>query len=225
MPGSELGNGQVQIRERKPQRQIWQALSSVQISPSVGSYFLWPHGLQHARLPCPSLSPRACLNACPLSWWCHPTISSSIVLFSSCLQSFPAPGFFPMNQFFPSDGQNIGASASEISPSNEYLRPISFIIDWFDLLAVQWTLESLLQHHSSKPSILQRSAFFMVHFSHPYMTTRKTVALTRQTFVGKVIFLFFNMLSRLVIAFLPRSKHLLISWLQSPSAVILEPRK
>ena len=177
MPGSELGNGQVQIRERKPQRQIWQALSSVQISPSVGSYFLWPHGLQHARLPCPSLSPRACLNACPLSRWCHPTISSSIVLFSSCLQSFPAPGFFPMNQFFPSDGQNIGASASEISPSNEYLRPISFIIDWFDLLAVQWTLESLLQHHSSKPSILQRSAFFIVQLWHPYVTTGKTIAL------------------------------------------------
>ena len=97
-----------------------------------------------------------------------------------------------MNQFFPSDGQNIGASASEISPSNEYLRPISFIIDWFDLLAVQWTLESLLQHHSSKPSILQRSAFFMVHFSHPYMTTGKIIALTRWTFVGKVMSLLFN---------------------------------
>ena len=225
MPGSELGNGQVQIRERKSQRQIRQALSSVQISPSVGSSSLRPHGLQHARLPCPSLSPRACLNTCPLSWWCHLTISSSVVLFSSCLQSFPAPGSFPMNQFFPSDGQNIGASASEISPSNEYLRLISFIIDWFDLLAGQWTLESLLQHHSSKPSILQRSAFFMVHFSHPYMTTGKTIAFTRRTFVGKVISLLFNMLSRLVIAFLPRSKHLLISWLQSPSAVILEPRK
>ena len=102
---------------------------------------------------------------------------------------------------------------------------ISFRIDWFDLLAVQGTLKSLLQHHSSKASILQRSAFFIVELSHPYMTTGKTIALTRQTFVGKMRSLLFNMLSRLVITFLPRSKRLLISWLQSPSAVILEPRK
>ena len=112
-----------------------------------------------------------------------------------------------------------------ISPSNEYSGLISFRVDWFDLLAIQETLKSLLQNHNSKASILWCSAFFMVHLSHPYMTTRKTVALTRRTFVGKVIFLFFNMLSRLVIAFLPRSKHLLISWLQSPSAAILEPPK
>ena len=112
-----------------------------------------------------------------------------------------------------------------ISPSNEYSGLISFRIDWFDLLAVQGTLKSLLQHHSSKPSILQPSAFFMVQLSHPYMTTGKAIALTRWTFVGKVIFLLFNMLSRLVIAFLPRSKRLLISWLHSPSAVILEPNK
>uniref|UniRef100_A0AC11CSC8 Uncharacterized protein n=1 Tax=Ovis aries TaxID=9940 RepID=A0AC11CSC8_SHEEP len=98
-------------------------------------------------------------------------------------------------------------------------------MDWLDLLAVQGTLKSLLQHHSSKASILQSSAFFTVQLSHPYMTTGKTIALTRQTFVGKVMSLLFNMLSRLVITFLPRSKHLLISWLQSPSAVILEPRK
>ena len=98
-------------------------------------------------------------------------------------------------------------------------------MDWLDLLAVQGTHESLLQHHSSKASILRRSAFFIVQLSHPYMTTGKTIALTRQTFVGKVISLLFNMLSRLVITFLPRSKHLLISWLQSPSAVILEPQK
>ena len=98
-------------------------------------------------------------------------------------------------------------------------------MDWLDLLAVQWTLKSLLQHHSSKASILRRSAFFTVQLSHPYMTTGKTVALTRQTFVGKVMSLLLNMLSRLVITFLPRVKHLLISWLQSPSAVILEPRK
>ena len=112
-----------------------------------------------------------------------------------------------------------------ISPSNEYSGLISFRIDWFDLLAVRGTLKSLLQHHSSKVSILWHSAFFMVQLSHPYMTTGKTIPLIRQTFVDKVIFLLFNMLSRLVIPFLPRSKCLLISWLQSPSAVILEPKK
>ena len=112
-----------------------------------------------------------------------------------------------------------------IHPSNEYSRLISFRMDWLDLLAVQGTLKSLLQHHSSKASILQRSAFFIVQLSHPYMTTRKTITLTRWTFVGKVMSLLFNMLSRLVITFLPRSKHLLISWLQSPSAVILKPKK
>ena len=110
-----------------------------------------------------------------------------------------------------------------ISPSNEYPGLISLRMDWLDLLAVQGTLKGLIQHHSSKASILQRSAFFIVQLSHPYMTTGKTIALTRWTFVGKVMSLLFNMLSRLVITFLPRSKHLLISWLQSPSAVILEP--
>ena len=112
-----------------------------------------------------------------------------------------------------------------ISPSNENPALISFRMDWLDLLAVQGTLKSLLQHHSSKASILWRSAFFIVQLSHPYMTTGKTIALTRQTFVGKVMSLLFNMLSRLVITFLTRSKRLLISWMQSPSAVILEPRK
>ena len=112
-----------------------------------------------------------------------------------------------------------------ISPSNEHPELVSFRMDWLNLLAVQGTLKSLLQHHSSKASILQHSAFFTVQFSHPYMTTGKTIAWTRQTFVGKVISLLFNMLSRLVITFLPRSKRLLISWLQSPSAVILEPPK
>ena len=112
-----------------------------------------------------------------------------------------------------------------IRPSNEYSGLISFRMDWLDLLAVQGALKSLLQCHSSKASILQRSAFFIVQLSQPYMTTGKTIAFTRQTFVSKVMSLFFNMLSRLVIAFLPRSKHLLISWLQSPSAVILEPPK
>ena len=112
-----------------------------------------------------------------------------------------------------------------ISLSNEYSGLISFRIDWFDLLALQGTLKSLLQHHSSKASILQCSAFFIVQLSHQYMTTGKTTALTRWTFVGKVRSLLFNMLSRLVIAFLPRNKHLVISWLPSPSAVILEPKK
>ena len=112
-----------------------------------------------------------------------------------------------------------------ISPSNEYSGLISFRMDWLDHLAVQGTLKSLLQHHSSKASILQHSAFFMVQLSHPYMTTGKTIAWTRRTFVGKVMFLLFNMLSGLVIAFLPRSKYLLISWLQSPSAVFWSPRK
>ena len=112
-----------------------------------------------------------------------------------------------------------------ISPSNEHPGLISFRMDWLDLLAVQGTLKSLLQHHSSKASILRRSAFFTVQLSHPYMTTGKTIALTRWTFVGQVMSLLFTMLSRLVITFLPRSKHLLISWLQLPSAVILEPKK
>ncbi|XDA89953.1 hypothetical protein R6Z07F_019531 [Ovis aries] len=112
-----------------------------------------------------------------------------------------------------------------ISPSNEYSGLISFRMDWLDLLAVQGTLKSLLQHHSSKASVLLCSAFFMVQFSHPYMTNGKMIALTRWTFVGKVMFLLFNMLSRLVIAFLPRSKCLLISWLPSPSAVIWSPKK
>ena len=112
-----------------------------------------------------------------------------------------------------------------MSPSNEYSGLISFRIDWFDLLAVQGTIRNLLQHHSSKASALQHSAFFIVQLSHPYVTTGKTIALTRWTFVGKVMSLLFNMLSRLLITFLPRSKRLLISWLHSPSAMILEPRK
>ena len=112
-----------------------------------------------------------------------------------------------------------------ISPSNEYLGPISFRMDWLDLLAVQGTLKSLLQHHSSKASVLLHSALFIVQLSHPYMTTGKTIVLTRRTLVSKVISLLFNMLSRLVITFLPKSKRLLTSWLQSPSAVILEPKK
>ena len=120
---------------------------------------------------------------------------------------------------------NYWSFSFSITPSNEYSGLISFRMDWLDLLAVQGTLKSLLQHHSSKASIVWHSAFFTVQLSHPYMTTGKTTALTRRTFVGKVMSLLLNMLSRLVITFLPRSKRLLISWLQSPSAVILEPPK
>ena len=134
--------------------------------------------------------------------------------FSSRLQSFPASGSFQMSQFFASSGQSIGGSASACL-SNEYSELISFRMDWFYLLAVQGNLKSLLQHHSSKTSILWRSAFFIVELSHPYMATGKTIALTRWTLVGKVMSLLFNMLSRLVTTFLPRSKHLLISCLQS----------
>ena len=112
-----------------------------------------------------------------------------------------------------------------INPSNEHPGLISFRMDWLDLLAVQGTLKSLLQHHSSKAAILMHSACFIVQISHPYTTTEKSIALTRQTFVGKIMFLLFNMLSRFIIAFLPRSERVLISWLQSPSAVILEPQK
>ena len=129
-----------------------------------------------------------------------------------------------MSQFFASGGQSTGLSASA-SVLPEYSGLISFRMDWFDLLAVQGTLKSLLQHRSSKASILQHSSFFIVQLLHPYMTTAKTTALTRWTFVGKVMSLLFNMLSSLVMTFLPRSKLLLISWLQSPPAVILEPTK
>ena len=126
-----------------------------------------------------------------------------------------------MSQLFVSVGQSTGVSALASFLPKKSLQGI-FRMDWLDLLAVQGTRKSLLQHHTSKASILQYSAFFIVQLSHPYMTTGKTIALTRWTFVGKVMFLLFNMLSRLVITFLPRSKRLLISWLQSPSAVILE---
>ena len=183
---------------------------------------LWPHGLQHAKPPCPSPTPRAYSNSCPLIRWCCPTISSSIIPFSSHLQSFPASGSFQMNQFFPSGGQSIGVSAStSVLPMNSQ----DWSLDWFDLLVAQGTLKSLLQHHSSKASILRLSGFFIVQLSHPYMTTGKTIALTRQTIFGKVMPLISNMLSRLATTFLPRSKHLLISWLQSPSAVILPLKK
>jgi len=151
--------------------------------------------------------------------------SNHLILYRPLL--FP-PLIFPSNRVFSSETvlhirwPKYWSFSFSISPSNEYSELISFRMDWLDLLAVQGTLKNLLQHHSSKASILWHSAFFIVQLSHPYMTTRKTIALTRRTFVGKVMSLLFNMLSRLVMTFLPRSKHLLISWLQSPSAVILE---
>ena len=136
-----------------PSKVLWR-LTSVQFSRLVMSSSLRPCGLQHARPPCPLRTPRAYSNSCPLSPWCHPAISSSVIPFSSCLQSFPASRSFQMSQFFASGGQSIGASASASSPSNEYSGLISFRIDWFDLLAVQGMLKSILQYHSSKASIL-----------------------------------------------------------------------
>ena len=148
-----------------------------------------------------------------------------------CLPLLLLPSIFPSIRVFSNEsvlrirGPKHWSFSFSISPSNEYSGLISFRMDWLDLLATQGTLKSLLQHHSSKASVLRRSAFFIVQFSHPYMTTGKTMALTRWTFVGKIMYLLFNMLSRFVIAFLPRGKRLLISWLQSPSALILEPPK
>ena len=185
-----------------PSTQFPLFLHSVQFSCSVMSNSLRPHGLQHARLPCPSPTPGACSNSCPSSWWCRLTTSSSVVPFSSCLQSLPASGSFPMSQFFPSGGQSIGVSASaSVFPMNiQDWFPLG-LTSWISLTAVQGTFKSLIQHPSSKASTFQCSAFFVVQFSHPFMTTGKTIALTRWTFVGKVMSLLFNMLSRLVIAF------------------------
>ena len=135
---------------------------------SVVSNSLWPHGLQHARPPCPSPTPRVHPNPCPLSRWCHPTISSSVVPFSSCLQSCLASGSFQMSQLFTSGSQSIGVSASTLVHPNEHSGLISFRMDWLDILAVQGTLKSLLQHHRSKASILRCSAFFIV----PTLTSR-----------------------------------------------------
>ena len=192
--------------------QVISNISLVQSSHSVVSDSSWPHGLHQARLPYPSSTPEACSNSCPSSRWCHPTISSSVVPFSSCLQSFPASGSFQMSPFFTwCEEPKYWSFSFSISPSNEYSGLISFRVDWVDFLVLQGTLKSLLQHHSSKASILRLSAFFIVQLYHPYMTTGKTIALTRWTFVGKVMSLLFNMLSGLVITCLPRSKCLLIS--------------
>jgi len=191
---------------------------SVQFSHSVMSDSLWSHGLQHDRLPCLSQTLGAYSNSCPLSQWCHSTISSSVVPFSALLQSYPASGSFSNESVLGIRWLKYWSFSFSISPSNEYSGLISFRMDWLDLLAVQGTLKSLLQHHSSQASVLQHSAFFIIQLSHPHMTTGKTMAVTIWAFVGKVMSLLLNMLPRLVITFLPRSKHLLISWLQSPSA-------
>ena len=185
---------------------------------------LWPYGLQHTRPPCPSPSPGVCPSSFSLHQWCHPVISSSDTLFSFCPQSFPASGTFPMMSVHIRCPKHWSFSFT-ISPFSEYSGLISLKIDWFDLLAVQGTFKSLLQHYSSKASILWPSAFFTVHVSQLYTTTGKTTDLTIQTFVSRVMSLLFNILSRFVIAFLPRSNHLLISWLRSLSTVILEPKK
>ena len=185
---------------------------------------LWPHGLQHARLPYPSPTPGACSNSCPLSWWCHPNISSSVSPFSSCLQSLPTSGSFPMSQFFAWGGQRIGISAlASVLPMN--------IQDWFLLAWTGWIslqskgLSRVFSSQNLKASTLRQSAILMVQLSHLHMTSWKTIGLTTQTLAAKMMFLLFNMLPRFVIAFLPRIKCLLISWLQLLSAVIFQPKK
>ena len=184
---------------------------------------LQPHGLQHTRLPCPSPNPE------PTQTHVH-LVGEAIQPSHPLSSPSPAPIFPSIRVFSNESALNIRwpkywSFRFSISPSNEHPGLISFRMDWLDLLAVQGTLKSLLQHHSSKASILRHSAFYTVQLSHPYTTTGKTTAVTRRTFVDRVISLLFNMLSRLVITFLPRSKRLLISWLQTPSAGILEPPK
>ena len=157
-----------------------------------------PHGLQHTRLPCPSPTSRAYSNSCPPSQWCHTTISSSVIPFSSCLQSFPASGSF-LRVKSSLQVAKVLEHQLQHRPSSEYSGLISFSTHSFNLLAVQGTLKSLLQHHSSKASVLRCPVFFMVQLSHPYMTTGKTISLARRTFVGKVMSLLFKRLSMLVI--------------------------
>ena len=182
-----------------------------------------PHGLQHTRLPCPSPTPRVHSNSRPSSRYAiqpsHPLLLPSPPAFNLSEHQ----GLF---QWVSSLHQvtKVLDFQLNISPSNEYSGLISFRMDWLDLLAIQGNLKSLLQYHSLKASIFQWSAYFIVQLSHLYMTSGKTITLTRWTFVGKVMSLLFNVLSRLLITFIPRSKHLLTLWLQSPSAVILEPQ-
>ena len=167
-------------------------LISVQFSRSVMST-LWAHEPQHTRTSSPSPTPRIYLNSCPLSQWCHPTILSSVIPFSSCPQSFPASGSFQMSQLFASGGQSIGVSAStSVLPINTQDWSALWWTGWIFLQSKGLSRVFLLQHHSSKASILRCSAFFTVQLPHPYMTTGKTIALTRRTFVGKVMSLLFN---------------------------------
>ena len=186
---------------------------------------LRPHESQHARPPCPSQTPGSLLKLMPIESMMP---SSHLIL---CPPLLLLPPILPSIRVFSNASTlrmrwpKFWSFSFNISPSNEHKGLMSFRIDWLDLFAVQGTLRSLLQHRSSKASIFQRLALFTVQLSHSYMTTGKTIALTRQTFVGKLMSLLFNMLSRFIITFLPRSKCLLISWLQSPSAVILEPKR
>ena len=186
---------------------------------------LRPHELQHTRPPCPSLTPGVHSKLTSIE---SVMPSSHLIL---CCPLFLLPLIPPSIRVFSNESilrmrwPKYWSFSFSIIAYKEHSGLISFRMHWMDLLAVQETLKSLLQHHSSKASILWRSAFFTVQLSHPYMTTGKIIALTRQTFIGKVMSLLFNMLSRLVITFLPRRKRVLISWLQSPSAVILEPLK
>ena len=198
--------------------------NSVQFSRSVLSDSLWPHGLQHARPPCPTPTPRVHPNPCPLNRWCHPTISSSVIPFPSCPESFPASGSFPVSQLSTWGGQSIGVllqhQSFQRTPRTDLLR---------DGLVGSPCSPRASQESSSTPQFKNinssASALFIVQLSHPYMTTGKNIVLIRRTFVGKVMSLLFTMLSSLVITYLIRSKRLLISWLQSPSSVILESKK
>ena len=196
--------------------------SSVQFSRSVASDSLRPHESQHARPPCPSPTPRVHSDSHPSSRWCHPAISSSVIPFSSCPQALPASASFPLSQLFIWGGQSTGVSAlaSFLPKKSQGWSPS----EWTGWISLQ--SKGLSRVFSN--TTVQKHPFFGAQpssQSNSHMTTGKTIALTRRTFVGKVMSLLFNMLSRLVMTFLPRSKRLLISWLPSPSAVILEPQK
>ena len=180
-------------------------LSSVQSLSRVRLFVTPPHESQHARPPCSSPTPGVYSNSCPSSQWCHPAISSSVVPFSSCPQSLPNIRVFSNESTLCMRWPKYWSFSFSINPSNEHPGLLSFRMDWLHLLAVWGTLKSLLQHHSSKSLIFRHSAFFMVQLSHLNMTTGKTIALTRQTFVGKVMPVLSNMLSRLVKTFLPKS--------------------
>ena len=203
----------------------WKRLLLLLFSHLVGPNFLWSQGLHHSRLPCPSPSPKVHPSSCQLHQWCHLAMSSYNTVFTFCPQSVPASGSFPMSQLFTSDDRNTGASASaSVLPMNIqdclHLRLINLILLLSEGLSDVFSITTVWRHQffGVLPS-------FMVQLWQPYMTTGKTIALTLGTFVGRVMSLLFNTLSTFVIAFLPRSNHLLSSWLHSPSAVILEPKK